>query len=75
MIRVVVVDDHPALRAGLQTVLDSEPGIIYAGESNGDDWALPAGGKIWRTSTKDGKASLIAQFSDAHGHIPARHTF
>jgi hypothetical protein len=48
---------------------------MIAGESNGDDWALPAGGKIWRTSTKDGKASLIAQFSDAQGHIPARHTF
>ena len=35
MIRVVVVDDHPALRAGLQTVLESEPGIVYAGESDG----------------------------------------
>jgi DNA-binding NarL/FixJ family response regulator len=37
MIRVVVVDDHPALRAGLQTVLDSEPGIVYAGESSGEE--------------------------------------
>jgi DNA-binding NarL/FixJ family response regulator len=43
MIRVVVVDDHPALRAGLHTVLESEPGIVYAGESNGDEesvWPL-----------------------------------
>jgi DNA-binding NarL/FixJ family response regulator len=43
MIRVIVVDDHPALRAGLQTVLESEPGIVYAGESNGDEenlWPL-----------------------------------
>jgi DNA-binding NarL/FixJ family response regulator len=43
MIRVVVVDDHPALRAGLQTVLESEPGIVYAGESSGDEesvWPL-----------------------------------
>ena len=40
MIRVVVVDDHPALRAGLQTVLDSEPGIVYAGESNGEEESL-----------------------------------
>jgi DNA-binding NarL/FixJ family response regulator len=43
MIRVVVVDDHPALRAGLQTVLDSEPGIAYAGESDGGEesvWPL-----------------------------------
>ncbi len=40
MIRVIVVDDHPALRAGLHTVLDSEPGIAYAGESNGSDESL-----------------------------------
>jgi DNA-binding NarL/FixJ family response regulator len=40
MIRVVVVDDHPALRAGLQTVLESEPGIVYAGESSGDEESL-----------------------------------
>jgi DNA-binding NarL/FixJ family response regulator len=40
MIRVIVVDDHPALRAGLHTVLDSEPGIAYAGESNGSEESL-----------------------------------
>jgi DNA-binding NarL/FixJ family response regulator len=40
MIRVVVVDDHPALRAGLQTVLDGEPGIYYAGESDGGEESL-----------------------------------
>jgi DNA-binding NarL/FixJ family response regulator len=43
MIRVVIVDDHPALRAGLHTVLDSEPGIVYAGESTGEEehiWPL-----------------------------------
>jgi DNA-binding NarL/FixJ family response regulator len=28
MIRVVVVDDHPAMRAGLNTVLRREPGIV-----------------------------------------------
>lgn len=33
MIRVYVVDDHPALRAGLRTVLELEPGFGYAGES------------------------------------------
>jgi DNA-binding NarL/FixJ family response regulator len=37
MVRVVVIDDHPALRAGLRTVLDGEPGIEFAGESNGDE--------------------------------------
>jgi DNA-binding NarL/FixJ family response regulator len=40
MIRVVVVDDHPALRAGLQTVLQSEPGIVFAGESSGEEESL-----------------------------------
>ena len=40
MIRVVIVDDHPALRAGLQTVLESEPGIVYAGESSGEEESL-----------------------------------
>lgn len=28
MIRVVVVDDHPAVRAGLHTMLRAEPGIV-----------------------------------------------
>jgi len=37
MIRVAVVDDHPALRAGLRTVLDLEPGIVFAGESDGSE--------------------------------------
>ena len=43
MIRVVVIDDHPALRAGLHAVLDAEPGIFFAGESDGDEesvWPL-----------------------------------
>ena len=43
MIRVVVIDDHPALRAGLHTVLDAEPGIVFAGESDGEEesvWPL-----------------------------------
>lgn len=40
MIRVVVVDDHPALRAGLHTVIDAEPGIVFAGEGDGSDEGL-----------------------------------
>ena len=35
MIRVAVIDDHPALRAGLKTVLEAEPHIAFAGESDG----------------------------------------
>jgi DNA-binding NarL/FixJ family response regulator len=43
VIRVAVVDDHPALRAGLQTVLDSEPHIVFVGGSDGGNehvWPL-----------------------------------
>lgn len=31
MIRVVVVDDHPAMRLGLESALSAEPGIVLAG--------------------------------------------
>ena len=31
MIRVLVVDDHPVLRAGLEAVLRSEPGFLCVG--------------------------------------------
>jgi DNA-binding NarL/FixJ family response regulator len=43
MIRVVVIEDHPALRAGVRTVIDSEPGLVFVGESNGSEesvWPL-----------------------------------
>jgi len=43
MIRIAIVDDHPALRAGLRTVIEAEPGLVYAGESNGHEesvWPL-----------------------------------
>jgi DNA-binding NarL/FixJ family response regulator len=46
MIRVVVIDDHPALRAGLHTILDAEPGVVFAGESYGDE------GSVWPLLTR-----------------------
>jgi DNA-binding NarL/FixJ family response regulator len=42
LIRVVVVDDHPALRTGLDTVLSVEPGLVPVGaaESPRELWPL-----------------------------------
>jgi DNA-binding NarL/FixJ family response regulator len=40
MIRVCVVDDHPALRTGLWTVIRSEPGMEFEGSASGPDEAL-----------------------------------
>ncbi len=40
MIRVLVVDDHPAMRAGLRAVIDTEPGIVFAGQSDGEQQSL-----------------------------------
>src|SRR3954468_18713702 len=38
MIRVLVVDDHPVLRAGLEAVLRAEPGFVCVGvAANGSD--------------------------------------
>jgi DNA-binding NarL/FixJ family response regulator len=48
MIRIAIIDDHPALRAGLHTVLNSEPGLVFAGESDGGEetvWPLLARAK------------------------------
>lgn len=40
MIRVLVVDDHPSVRAGLQGLLRSEPGIVPVGATDTADAAL-----------------------------------
>ena len=34
MIRVVIVDDHPAVRLGLQTALAAEPGLVPVGTAS-----------------------------------------
>jgi DNA-binding NarL/FixJ family response regulator len=41
MIRVAIVDDHPALRAGLKTVLDVEPGLVVAGVATSREQLFP----------------------------------
>jgi DNA-binding NarL/FixJ family response regulator len=40
MIRILVVDDHPALRAGLGAVLEAEPSLVYVGAVAGDHESL-----------------------------------
>lgn len=45
MIRVLVVDDHPSVRAGLQGLLLREPGIVPVGASDSADAALAHAGE------------------------------
>lgn len=42
MIRLLIVDDHPAMRAGLTAVLRAEPGIVPLGAASGADELEPA---------------------------------
>jgi DNA-binding NarL/FixJ family response regulator len=64
MIRVLVVDDHPVLRAGLEAVLRVEPGFVCVGTA-GDGHELLAGLRRtrpdvvlldWRLGEDDGVA-------------------
>ncbi|HEY7620574.1 MAG TPA: response regulator transcription factor [Solirubrobacteraceae bacterium] len=64
MIRVLVVDDHPVLRAGLEAVLRAEPGFVCVGTA-GDGHELLAGLRRtrpdvvlldWRLGDEDGVA-------------------
>ena len=64
MIRVLVVDDHPVLRAGLEAVLRAEPGFVCVGTAS-DGHELLAGLRRtrpdvvlldWRLGDEDGLA-------------------
>ena len=67
MIRILLVDDHPALRAGLTAVLRSEPGLVplAAAESEADLW--PA-----LTRTRPDLVILDYHFPDADGLLLCR---
>ena len=64
MIRVLVVDDHPVLRAGLEAVVRAEPGFVCVGTAS-DGHELLAGLRRtrpdvvlldWRLGDEDGLA-------------------
>jgi DNA-binding NarL/FixJ family response regulator len=42
MIRILLVDDHPALRAGLTAVLRAEPGLVPLGAASSEEELWPA---------------------------------
>ena len=42
MIRILLVDDHPALRAGLTAVLRAEPGLVPLGTAGVEEELWPA---------------------------------
>lgn len=67
MIRILLVDDHPALRAGLTAVLKAEPGLVplASAESAEDIW--PA-----LNRTKPDVVVLDYHFPDADGLVLCR---
>jgi DNA-binding NarL/FixJ family response regulator len=49
MIRVLIVDDHELLRAGLRSRLEREPGIAVVGEADTAERAVPLAERLSRT--------------------------
>jgi DNA-binding NarL/FixJ family response regulator len=41
VIRILIVDDHPALRAGLTAVFEAEPGLVVVGCAAGPEQLFP----------------------------------
>ena len=46
MIRVLIVDDHELLRAGLRSRLEREPGIAVVGEADTAERAVLLAGRL-----------------------------
>ena len=61
MIRVLIVDDHEAVRAGLHGLLRGEPGIVPVGMASGD-------GDLWPLLSRTRPDVVILDF-----HLPGRH--
>jgi DNA-binding NarL/FixJ family response regulator len=78
MIRVLVVDDHPVLRAGLEAVLRAEPGFrCVGGAADGSEmWTLLRRGRPdvvvldHRLGDEDG-IQLCLQIREAERNAPA----
>lgn len=67
MIRILIVDDHPAMRAGLNGVLTAEPGIVPLGSASSADELLPA-----LNRTKPDVVLLDYHLPDADGLVVCR---
>jgi len=61
MIRIAVVDDHPALRTGLRTVFDEEPGFVFVGGNPGDEESL------WPLLKRTAPDVVLLDYHLAHG--------
>lgn len=46
MIRVLIADDHPAVRVGLERLVKGEPGLIHAGSAGTAGDAMDAAGRL-----------------------------